>query len=234
MSKSKSSKPTTYTENDKVIVKTLKDAGKPLTLAEINSIANTSIKSGSITSARRKGLIADAGTVPVNRTTFKYVNSYEFATDITNGDVKVSDAQKEILAVAKTMDGAFTLDDLRTAMNKNIPSGTINALVQRGNFLKGERVKVSRTVVSEVNSYVFKNDIPDNTSNDTSNDTPNEQQLSMVGKSNALPGNLQNHSDPAKDRVTSIGTRNGAVNKIEKIKNLLDNTEEMFYNIYIR
>ena len=49
------SKPTTYTENDRVIVKTLKDAGKPLTLAEINSIANTSIKSGSITSARNKG-----------------------------------------------------------------------------------------------------------------------------------------------------------------------------------
>lgn len=174
MSKSKSSKPTTYTENDKVIVKTLKDAGKPLTLAEINSIANTSIKSGSITSARRKGLIEDAGTVPVNRTTFKYVNSYEFATDITNGDVKVSDAQKEILAVAKTMDGAFTLDDLRTAMSKSIPSGTINALVKRGNFLKGEPVKVSRIVVSEVNSYVFKNDIPDNTSNDTANDTPNK------------------------------------------------------------
>ena len=170
MSKSKSSKPTTYTENDKVIVKTLKDAGKPLTLAEINSIANTSIKSGSITSARRKGLIEDAGTVPVNRTTFKYVNSYEFATDITNGDVKVSDAQKEILAVAKTMDGAFTLDDLRTAMSKSIPSGTINALAQRGNFLKGEPVKVNRTVVSEVNSYVFKNDIPD----DTANDTPNK------------------------------------------------------------
>ena len=174
MSKSKSSKPTTYTENDRVIVKTLKDAGKPLTLAEINSIANTSIKSGSITSARNKGLIEDAGTVPVNRTTFKYVNSYKFATDITNGDVKVSDAQKEILAVAKTMDGAFTLDDLRTAMSKSIPSGTINALVQRGNFLKGERVKVSRIVVSEVNSYVFKNDIPDDKPNDTANDTPNE------------------------------------------------------------
>ena len=174
MSKSKSLKPTTYTENDKVIVKTLKDAGKPLTLAEINSIANTSIKSGSITSARRKGLIADAGTVPVNRTTFKYVNSYEFATDITNGDVKVSDAQKEILAVAKTMKSPFTLDDLRTAMSKSIPSGTINALVQRGNFLKGEPVKVSRTVVSEVNSYVFKNDIPDSTTNDTANDTANE------------------------------------------------------------
>ena len=174
MSKSKSTKPTTYTENDKVIVKTLKDAGKPLTLAEINSIANTSIKSGSITSARRKGLIEDAGTVPVNRTTFKYVNSYEFATDITNGDVKVSDAQKEILAVAKTMDGAFTLDDLRTAMSKSIPSGTITALVKRGNFLKGERVKVSRTVTSEVNSYVFKNDIPDDAANDTANDTANE------------------------------------------------------------
>ena len=212
MSKSKSSKPTTYTENDKVIVKTLKDAGKPLTLAEINSIANTSIKSGSITSARRKGLIEDAGTVPVNRTTFKYVNSYEFATDITNGDVKVSDAQKEILAVAKTMDGAFTLDDLRTAMSKSIPSGTINALVKRGNFLKGEPVKVSRIVVSEVNSYVFKNDIPDNTSNDTANDTPNKQRLHLVGKSNALPDNLQSHSDPAKDRVTSVETRNGAVN----------------------
>ena len=42
MSKSKSTKPITYTENDRVIVKTLKDAGKPLTLAEINAIANTS------------------------------------------------------------------------------------------------------------------------------------------------------------------------------------------------
>lgn len=174
MSKSKS-KPTTYTENDRVIVKTLKDAGKPLTLAEINSIANTSIKSGSITSARNKGLIENAGTVPVNRTTFKYVNSYEFATDITNGDVQVTDAQKEILAVAKSMEGPFTLDDLRTAMSKSIPSGTINALVQRGNFTKGERVKVNRTVVSEVNSYVFKNDIPDNTSIDTPSDIPNEQ-----------------------------------------------------------
>ena len=173
MSKSKS-KPITYTENDRVIVKTLKDAGKPLTLAEINSIANTSIKSGSITAARNKGLIENAGTVPVNRTTFKYVNSYEFVTDITNGDVKVSDAQKEILAVAKTMKSPFTLDDLRTAMSKSIPSGTINALVQRGNFTKGERVKVNRTVVSEVNSYVFKNDIPDDTSNDIPNDTAND------------------------------------------------------------
>lgn len=169
------SKPTTYTENDRVIVKTLKDAGKPLTLAEINAIANTSIKSGSITSARNKGLIENAGTVPVNRTTFKYVNSYKFVTDITNDDVQVTDAQKEILAVAKTMDDGFTLDDLRTAMSKSIPSGTINALVQRGNFVKGERVKVNRIVVSEVNSYVFKNDIPDNTPSDTPSKTPNEQ-----------------------------------------------------------
>lgn len=174
MSKSKSTKPITYTENDRVIVKTLKDAGKPLTLAEINSIANTSIKSGSITAARNKGLIDNAGTVPVNRTTFKTVNSYQFVTDITNGDVQVTDAQKEILAVAKTMDGAFTLDDLRTAMSKSIPSGTITALVKRGNFTKGEPVKVSRIVVSEVNSYVLKNDIPDNTPNDTANDTSND------------------------------------------------------------
>ena len=210
------SKPTTYTENDKVIVKTLKDAGKPLTLAEINSIANTSIKSGSITAARNKGLIDNAGTVPVNRTTFKYVNSYEFATDITNGDVQVTDTQKEILAVAKTMDGAFTLDDLRTAMSKSIPSGTITALVKRGNFIKGEPVKVNRTVVSEVNSYVFKNDIPDNTPNDTPSDTPNKQRLHLVGKSNALPGNLQNHSDPAKYRVTSVRTRNDGVNQFRK------------------
>ena len=173
MSKSKSTA-YTYTENDRVIVKTLKDAGKPLTLAEINSIANTSIKSGSITAARNKGLIENAGTVPVNRTTFKYVNSYEFATDITNGDVKVSDAQKEILAVAKTMEGPFTLDDLRTAMSKSIPSGTITALVKRGNFIKGEPVKVNRIVVSEVNSYVLKNDIPDKILSDTANDTPNE------------------------------------------------------------
>ena len=72
------------------------------------------------------------------------------------------------------MKSPFTLDDLRTAMSKSIPSGTINALVKRGNFLKGEPVKVSRTVVSEVNSYVFKNDIPDNTSNDTANDIANK------------------------------------------------------------
>ena len=221
------SKPTTYTENDRVIVKTLKDAGKPLTLAEINSIANTSIKSGSITSARNKGLIENAGTVPVNRTTFKYVNSYEFATDITNGDVQVTDAQKEILAAAKSIKSPFTLDDLRTAMSKSIPSGTINALVQRGNFTKGERVKVNRTVVSEVNSYVFKNDIPD----DTANDTANEQRLHLVGKLNALPDNLQSHSDPVK-RPCHIG-KNKLTN-FEKIKNLLDNIEEMFYNIYIR
>lgn len=173
MSKSKSNA-YTYTENDRVIVKTLKDAGKPLTLAEINSIANTSIKSGSITAARNKGLIDNAGTVPVNRTTFKTVNSYQFVTDITNGDVQVTDAQKEILAVAKTMDGAFTLDDLRTAMSKSIPSGTITALVKRGNFTKGEPVKVSRIVVSEVNSYVLKNDIPDEVPNDTSSDIPNK------------------------------------------------------------
>ena len=60
-------------------------------------------------------------------------------------------------------------------MSKSIPSGTITALVKRGNFIKGEPVKVNRTVVSEVNSYVFKNDIPDDIPNDTPDKTPNEQ-----------------------------------------------------------
>ena len=34
----------TYTQNDSVIVNTLKSAGKPLTLNELNELANSEIK----------------------------------------------------------------------------------------------------------------------------------------------------------------------------------------------
>ena len=66
----KNTKPT-YTQNDSIIVNTLKSAGKPLTLNELNELANSEIKPSQMTSARNKGLISFAGEVKVDRETYE-------------------------------------------------------------------------------------------------------------------------------------------------------------------
>ena len=152
---------TTYTQNDSVIVNTLKSAGKPLTLNELNELANSEIKPSQMTSARNKGLISFAGEVKVDRETFRSVNTYKFVTDEIGEGKNFTDVQKEILAAAKQFgDSEFTAEQLNKVADKKFPTSTISSLARRGNLNVSGKIKTPRISKSTVKTYVYVKDIP--------------------------------------------------------------------------
>ena len=151
----------TYTQNDSVIVNTLKSAGKPLTLNELNELANSEIKPSQMTSARNKGLISFAEDVKVDRETFRFVNTYKFVTDVVKDENKISDVQKEIIDVAKQFgDNEFTVEQLNKAADKKFPTSTVYALTRKGNLIISGKVKTPRISKATVKTYVYVKDIP--------------------------------------------------------------------------
>lgn len=151
----------TYTQNDSVIVNTLKSAGKPLTLNELNKLANSEIKPSQMTSARNKGLISFAEDVKVERETFRFVNTYKYVNDNIDEGKNFTDTQKEILAAAKQFgDSEFTAEQLNKAADKKFPVSTISSLARRGNLKVSGKIKTPRMSKSTVKTYVYVKDIP--------------------------------------------------------------------------
>ena len=156
----KNTKPT-YTQNDSIIVNTLKSAGKPLTLNELNELAGSEIKPSQMTSARNKGLISFAGEVKVDRETFRFVNTYKYVNDNIEEGKNFTDVQKEILAAAKQFgDSEFTAEQLNKAADKKFPISTISSLANRGNLNVSGKIKTPRMSKSTVKTYVYVKDIP--------------------------------------------------------------------------
>lgn len=156
----------TYNDNDKAIVGALKNAPEGLTLAQLREVTGIELQPGHITGASRKGLIEAIGEANVQRPSKRNVSTYNFVTAAVNKDdegkdFNYTDGEKAILSVASTLDNPFTLADLAKAMGKEkMSSGSINGLVKKGNFTKGEDTQVPCMTKSTVKVYGFVKDIP--------------------------------------------------------------------------
>lgn len=161
-----------YTENDRAIVKALKGAEGPMTLAQINEaidfkLVNKKIVAGNIVSAMRKGLIAKVGEVDVEKEGTRKVYTYNFVSGevMTKADGKpfnYTDGEKEILKAASEIDSPFTLETLSEKLGRKVSSGSTNGLIKKGNITKGDQISVPCMVKSTVSTYAFVADIPAN------------------------------------------------------------------------
>lgn len=161
-----------YTENDRAIVKALKGAEGPMTLAQINEaigfrLGAKNIVAGNIVSAMRKGLITKAGEVDVEKEGTRKVYTYNFVSGdvMTKADGKpfnYTDGEKEILKVASEIGSPFTLETLSKKLGRKVSSGSTNGLIKKGNLTKGDQISVPCMVKSTVSTYAFVADIPEN------------------------------------------------------------------------
>lgn len=156
-----------FNENDTLIVKILKEANEPLTLAEINEIAQADIKPGTITATKNKGVIAIAPEKKMTmRRQVREVSVYRFITDEVKKTAKgkeksYSDSEKEVLAVLKDAAEPMTLADIAKARNVDkMGAGAMSGLVKAGNIEIAGKVKVEGFAEDEVNAYVYVKDIP--------------------------------------------------------------------------
>ena len=159
-------------EKDRAIVAALKStAPEPLDMSMIAELIKPlTIVSGNIVSAMSKGLIVKAGETEMPCTVKREVFTYSFVTDevLKNEDGKefnYTAGEKEILAAAKENFGGtehqpFILTHLAAAMGKDkLSSGSINGLVKKGNFVKGEKVQVYADSTRMVNVYALADDV---------------------------------------------------------------------------
>lgn len=158
-------------EKDRAIVAALKStAPEPLDMSMIAELIKPlTIVSGNIVSAMSKGLIVKAGETEMPCTVKREVFTYSFVTDevLKNEDGKefnYTAGEKEILAAAKENFGTdgqpFILTHLAAAMGKDkLSSGSINGLVKKGNFVKGEKVQVYADSTRMVNVYALADDV---------------------------------------------------------------------------
>lgn len=156
-----------YTENDRTIVKALKGAEGPMTLAQINEATGLKLVAGNIVSAMKKGLIAKAGEVDVEKEGTRKVYTYNFVSGeaMTKADgtpFNYTDGEKEILKVASEIDSPFTLETLSKKLGRKVSSGSTNGLIKKGNITKGDQISVPCMVKSTVSTYAFVADIPEN------------------------------------------------------------------------
>ena len=158
---------TNYTENDKAIVNALKGAKSPMTLAQINEVTGLKLVAGNIVSAMRKGLIAKAGEVDVQKEGTRKVYTYNFVSSdvMTKADGKpfnYTDGEQEILKTASEIDSPFTLETLSKELGRKVSSGSTNGLIKKGNLTKGGQISIPCMVKSTVSTYAFVADIPAN------------------------------------------------------------------------
>ena len=162
MSNTVKNKPIVYTDADKAIVKAFEGREEDnLTLADICRLSDFEVKAGHIASAKNKGLIETVGETEVMRPTMKKVRSYSFVTaEPQNKEdgkpFNYTDGEKEILAVASKLEGAFTLEDLANAMGlEKLASGRLTGLTIKGNIDKEDLVDVETTYKSKVKLYAI-------------------------------------------------------------------------------
>lgn len=159
-----------FSEKDRAIVAALKSTyPTPLDMSMIAELIKPlTIVSGNIVSAMSKGLIVKAGETEMPCTVKREVFTYSFVTDevLKNEDGKefnYTAGEKEILAAAKENFGTekpFILTHLAAAMGKDkLSSGSINGLVKKGNFVKGEKVQVYADSTRMVNVYALADDV---------------------------------------------------------------------------
>lgn len=67
----------TLSQDAKIVLQVLKDATTPLTLAEINAIGGTNVKTGTLVSLIKKGMIAKGDDKEVEYTAKKFVGTYK-------------------------------------------------------------------------------------------------------------------------------------------------------------
>ena len=156
-----------YTENDKAIVNALKGAKNPMTLAQINEVTGLKLVAGNIVSAMRKGLIAKAGEIDVEKEGTRKVYTYNFVSGevMTKADGKpfnYTDGEQEILKTASEIDSPFTLETLSKKLGRKVNSGSTNGLIKKGNITKGDQILVPCMTKSTVSVYAFAADIPAN------------------------------------------------------------------------
>lgn len=164
MAKEKKVKPIVYNVNDREIVAVLKENG-PMTLAEISEKLGRTINPGVITSVRNKGLIVNAGERDIERDGFKPAMTYAFATDEVakreNGKAyNYSETESKILTAIKEFDKPVTLAEIAEKVGMPLMSGNINALVKKGNVVKGETLKVPTKIPAVVKVYAYAKDVP--------------------------------------------------------------------------
>ncbi len=164
MAKEKKVKPIVYNANDREITAVLKEFG-PMTLAEIGEKLGRTINPGVITSVRSKGLIADVGEKDIERDGFKPAMTYSFATNEpavrANGKAYAySETELAILNALKDFDTPVTLAAISEKMGATLTSGNINALVKKGNVVKGESIKVATKIPAVVKVYGYVMDVP--------------------------------------------------------------------------
>ena len=148
-------------QNEKIdlIVSILKEAGEALTLAQVNERAGeVEIKAGTMTGAVRRNLVAVAGKTEVLRPSKSKVTVYALITkEAQKGadgkEFNYSDSEKAILNALEQVENA-TLAEISEIAEKKLSSGSINALVKKGNVEKvGQRDKVGYSK-SQVNTYI--------------------------------------------------------------------------------
>lgn len=148
-----------FNENDRTIVATLKGNQDGLTIAEFNALAGTDLKPGSFTGAIKKGLIEVIGEREVERPSKKLITVYHFenanvAVKEDGSAYNYSDNEKAILDNAIHFSDGFSLADLSEKMGVKLTSGSINALVKKGNISKeAEKREVPCTKIAVVNVY---------------------------------------------------------------------------------
>ena len=158
----------TYNEKDYAIVKALKEAGKPLCLADICAATGLDIKPATITKTKEKGLIANVGKQTVLRPAKRKAFTYEFVTEEVavreNGKpYDYTDGEKKILTVLKDATEPMTLAEIATHIGvEKLTSGAINSLVnKKGNVrVAGETEVYVLANSAPVSFYEFVADVP--------------------------------------------------------------------------
>ncbi len=161
-----------YTDNDKLIVNTLKGADAPMTMAELSEAAGVEFKSGHLTSARTKGLIGLGEDREVFRPAIKKVYTYVYVTDelasrpslkdgVAGKPYTYSETEMAIINLLKDANEPMTLAQISEALGQDLTSGSINALVNRkGNIAKGDQVEIETQRPANVHTYIYLSDVP--------------------------------------------------------------------------
>lgn len=160
---SNTNKEVTYTEMDKTIYNTLKDADRPLALSEISEAAGVEVKAGHIVAAIRKGIAVKADEpVIINKLTKKTACTYLKGTstidDLRAANPKMNFTEKEIALAALLTDEARTASQINEDAGLDaasaFKSGTFTSLVKKGVAVKGEDVEFTVSVPSKANAYL--------------------------------------------------------------------------------
>jgi hypothetical protein len=75
---SKTEKVATLSADAKAVLKVLENSDVALTLAEINAMANAEVKTGTLVSLIKKGMISKGDEKEVSYTAKKFVGTYSF------------------------------------------------------------------------------------------------------------------------------------------------------------